>query len=154
MRWGRRGRELLLLSGGADLPEQGKALGSSWGSLGRSILAEATASSRAPRWLLPGGFEEQLQGQCGWSEVDENESNRRGSQRTCQNVDHCEGLGSPLREVGSPGEAWSGRGMCSARASTVTVPAGLGTDRRGVGVAAGTSGGAVRCCPLRNGSRA
>jgi len=28
---------------------------------------------------MPGGFEEQQEGQCSWSEVNENESNRRGS---------------------------------------------------------------------------
>lgn len=35
---------------------------------------------RSCRWLMPGGLEEQ-QGQCSWSEVNENESYRRGSSR-------------------------------------------------------------------------
>lgn len=61
---------------------------------------------------MPGGFEEQQKGQCSWSEVNENESERRGSWRTPRepgNVGHCEDLGFTLSEVGSSGRGLSGR---------------------------------------------
>lgn len=53
---------------------------------------------------MPGGFEEQQEGQCSWSEVNENGSNRQGSQRAHkepENVSLSKDSGFTLSEVGS-----------------------------------------------------